>query len=305
MVMSDDPFDDPIIEATAHGVAHTTGGSNSFQAFLMTFVGIPLAIWGGYNYLLSQWEEDEQRKRRLRNERREVEKKREEEANDTEETLHGEPVETVEDVFVPDDEDKGANVNENCDGDEDEEEEKPREPPLHPEIAYAQSVKLQDKQSLADQGSKDAFVIENTPAGLIAMGYDFAEKRWIYWANNTPHFRVLDTVARVYANTHNRQELYIPPAVADAANAEAEKQAADQEGEGNLEKIADDGKASLFIEPTPEGAAKKPTPDNMYVANCFKRQGMLSELRFIPEGPREEPKKTSYADFLSKRNAVI
>lgn len=293
MVMSDDPFDDPIIEATAHGVAHTTGGSNSFQAFLMTFVGIPLAIWGGYNYLLSQWEEDEQRKRRLRNERREVEKKREEEANHTEETLHGEPVENVEEDFVPDVDDEG----------EEAEAEEQRKPPLHPEIVYARSVELQEKQPLTDQGPKDAFVIENTPTGLIAMGYDFEQNRWIYWANNTPHFRVLDTVARVYANTHNRQELYIPPAVADAANAEAEKQAAEQEGE--LEKIAQDSKASLFIEPTPVGAAEKPKPDKMHVANCFKRQGMLSELRFLPEGPREAPKKTSYADFLSKQNAAI
>ena len=301
--MSDDPFDDPIIEATAHGVAHTTGGSNTFQAFLMTFVGIPLAIWSGYNYLLSQWEEDEQQKRRVRNERREAEKKSEGEANHTGETLHGEPLETVEDVFVPDVADEDANVEEN--GDAEEESEEAREPSLHPEIVYARSVELQEKQPLADQGPRDAFVIESTPAGLIAMGYDFEQNRWIYWANNTPHFRVLDTVARVYANTHNRQELYIPPAVADAANAEAEKQATEQGDEAELEKIAQDSKASLFIEPTPVGAAEKPKPDKMHVANCFKRQGMLSELRFIPEGPREAPKKTSYADFLSKQNAAI
>jgi hypothetical protein len=287
MVMSDDPFDDPIIEATAHGVAHTTGGSNTFQAFLMTFVGIPLAIWGGYTYLTEQWDQDN----RTRPTQYKATEREEDKADENVELLHGEPVETVEDTspvcVEADDEDDGGMV---------EEEEEPAEPPLHPEIAYARSVELKEKQPLADQGPQDAFVIEHTPAGLIAMGYDYAQKRWIYWANNTPHFRVLDTVARVYANTHNRQELYIPPAVADAANAEAEKEGAE------LEKIAQDSKASLFIEPTPVDAAEKPKPDKMHVANCFKRQGMLSELRFIPQGPREEPKKTSYADFLAKQN---
>ena len=280
--MSDDPFDDPIIEATAHGVAHTTGGSNTFQAFLMTFVGVPLAIWTGYNYLAEQVDQKRQAKPRGRPQ-----------ATPKEDDNLAPP------VFIEADaegvEDDGCEVEEREDAEEELVDE-PAEPPLHPEIAYARSVELKEKQPLADQGPQDAFVIEHTPAGLIALGYDYGEKRWIYWANNTPHFRVLDTVARVYANTHNRQELYIPPAVADAANAEAEK------GDEELEKLAQDSKASLFIEPTPVGAAEKPKPDKMHVANCFKRQGMLSELRFIPDGPRQEPKKTSYADFLAKQS---
>ena len=285
MVMSDDPFDDTIIEATAHGVAHATGGSNTFQAFLMTFVGVPLAIWGGYNYLAAQLDQKRQAKPLGR-----------QQATPREDDNLAPPVFVEADAEDAEDaeEDRGE-----VEGSEDAEEElvdAPAKPPLHPEIAYARSVELKEKQPLADQGPQDAFVIEHTPAGLIALGYDYSEKRWIYWANNTPHFRVLDTVARVYANTHNRQELYIPPAVADAANAEAEK------GDEELEELAQDSKASLFIEPTPVGAAEKPKPDKMHVANCFKRQGMLSELRFLPEGPREEPKKTSYADFLAKQS---
>lgn len=179
--------------------------------------------------------------------------------------------------------------------------EEPPPPPIHPEIKYAQSIELTEYREAAEPGPQTAFVIEATPAGLIAMGYDFEEKRWIYWANSTPHFRVLDAVARVYANTHNRHPLYIPPAVADAAN-EAEEKATTggrvQEGGG--EKIAADSKASLFITPTPVGAAEPPRPEKRHVANLFKRLGMLSELRFIPEGPREAPKKTSYSDFLER-----
>jgi hypothetical protein len=193
--------------------------------------------------------------------------------------------------------------------DEDEQEEggddelaEPVKPPVHPEIAYAQSIELSEHRPLVEPSAQSAFVIEATPAGLIAMGYDFAEKRWIYWANSTPHFRVLDTVARVYANTHNRHSLYIPPSVADAAN-EAAK---DGEGaEPSAEKIAQDSKASLFITPTPAGAAELPRPEQKHIANSFKRQGMLSELRFLEDGPRDAPKQLSYEEFLAKEEAVV
>lgn len=177
--------------------------------------------------------------------------------------------------------------------------------PIHPEIKYASSVELTEYRKGAEPGPQSAFVIEATPAGLIAMGYEFGEKRWIYWANQTPHFRVLDTVARVYSNTHNRHPLYIPPAVADAANEADEKAAASVDGassgaEPDGEQIAADAKASLFITPTPVGAAELPRPEKKHIANCFKRMGMLSELRFIEDGPRDAPKRTSYADFMNK-----
>ena len=281
MVMSDDPFDDPAIHAAAHGVAQTSGDS-SISSFLFFFVGMPMMLWTGFTFWSEIKKEEQRREQDLK-------------ATSQASTAHATTTDNA--AATP----LAEEVQENKEETEEKEERPPT--PLHPEIQYAQSVTIEPHKPLAEVGPKDAFVIENTPAGLIAMGYDFAQKRWIYWANNTPHFRVLDTLARVYANTHNRQDLYIPPAVADAANAQAEKKAEgaeEQEGE-SLEKIAEDKKASLFIEPTPVGAAAKPKPDKMHIANCFKRQGMLSELRFIPEGPREEAKKTSYADFLKQQ----
>jgi hypothetical protein len=180
-----------------------------------------------------------------------------------------------------------------------EEEEVEKVAPVHPEIAYAQSIKLTEHRPLADSSPQSAFVIESTPAGLIAMGYDFTEKRWIYWANSTPHFRVLDTVARVYSNTHNRHPLYIPPSVADAANEVTDKE--DDSAENTAKKIAEDKKASLFITPTPTGSADIPRPEQKHIANSFKRKGMLSELRFLDDGPRNPPKHLSYEEFLAKR----
>lgn len=281
----------------------------STQAFFTVLIGLPLALWGGYSLIRDLIESQETPARKTAPFRRRPQPKPTEPKPPIaldKPVLSDEPVEQEEENI---DEVMGtAAAGDGVDGEGVEDgghgvdEEAPPEIPIHPEILYAQSIELSDPLPDADQGPKNAFVIEATPVGLVAMGYDFENKRWIYWANLTPHFRVLDAVARVYANTHNRHDLYIPPAVADAANKATEKEAAKkQEGEGAVpEKIAEDNKASLFINPTPVGSGEISRPDTQHVANCFKRKGMLSELTFIPEGPREPPKRTSYADFLAK-----
>ena len=290
----------------------------STQAFFTVLIGLPLALWGGYTLIRDLIESQEMPARKAAPLRR---RPRPKPAAEPELAVSDEPVGSDEQ------EERGDVVNEDkVEGDGVEgdgvEGGEASEIPIHPEILYAQSIVLSDPQPEADKGPKNAFVIEATPVGLVAMGYDFEAKRWIYWANLTPHFRVLDAVARVYANTHNRHELYIPPAVADAANEAGEKQEEEKNGgseegmgsEGRApeegaqrltpEKIAEDNKASLFINPTPVDAGEIPRPETKHVANCFKRKGMLSELTFIPEGPREPPKKTSYAEFLAKAAKV-
>jgi len=276
----------------------------STQAFFTVLIGLPLALGGGYSLIRDMIESQETPVRKVAPFRRRLRAKPAEHEPSVASDAPAVSDDLIEQEEVPVDEmaNGGDGVNEGCEGVKCDEDEEPEEIPVHPEILYAQSIELNEPLPDADQGPKNAFVIEATPVGLVAMGYDFENKRWIYWANLTPHFRVLDAVARVYANTHNRHELYIPPAVADAANKAAEKEAAKkQEGEGAVpEKIAEDNKASLFINPTPVGSGEIPRPETQHVANCFKRKGMLSELTFIPEGPREPAKKTSYADFLAK-----
>lgn len=286
----------------------------STHAFFTVLIGLPLALWGSYTLIRDLIESQETPSRKAAPFRRRPRTKPAESeppvASD-EPAGSDEPVEQEEgvqneevaaDAAVAAANKERGGVEAEDDGVEEPEGEGVDDIPIHPEILYAQSIVLSDPLPGADQGPKNAFVIEATPVGLVAMGYDFEAKRWIYWANLTPHFRVLDAVARVYVNTHNRHDLYIPPAVADAANEAAEKEAAEkQEGEEvSSEKIAENNKASLFINPTPVGAGEIPRPETQHVANCFKRKGMLSELTFIPEGPREAPKKTSYADFLAR-----
>lgn len=304
----------------------------SAHAFFTVIIGLPLALWGGYTLIRDLLESNEAPARKpavFRRRPRPKPAEPEPQAASNEPAGLDEPMEQEEavqseEVAADGGEDIGGSGLGWVRGTESPEEgaeqltpdEEPEEPeiPVHPEILYAQSIVLSDPLPGAEPGPKNAFVIEATPVGLVAMGYDFKAKRWIYWANLTPHFRVLDAVARVYVNTHNRHDLYVPPAVADAANEAAEKEAV--EGSGGVtpeqenggsggvtpEKIAEDSKASLFINPTPVGAAELPRPEKQHVANCFKRKGMLSELQFIPEGPREPPKRTSYADFLTKVN---
>jgi len=296
----------------------------STHAFFTVLIGLPLALWGGYTLVRDLLERNEAPARKpaaVRRRPRPKPAEPEPQAASDEPAGSDEPVEQEEVV-----QNEEAAVVRGTESPEEgaerltpeEEPEEEPEVPVHPEILYAQSIVLSDPLPGAEPGPKNAFVIEATPVGLVAMGYDFEAKRWIYWANLTPHFRVLDAVARVYVNTHCRHELYIPPAVADAANEAAEKQeenggsggvAPEQEngGSGGVtpEKIAEDSKASLFINPTPVGAAEVPRPEKKHVANCFKRKGMLSELQFIPEGPREPPKKTSYADFLAKASEPV
>ena len=343
MVMSDDPFSDPIALAAAADNAQSGGGA--LQTFFTIMLGLPLAVYGAYTAMtqLLQEEDTPRPRRRAPRPRRVVEPGPETEGSDVSTgpvtpaaqgqppagpipvgttCIYGTAADELEHVtvtavhteldppyytvrFEDGTERQTIRTKLLAPGDpiedEDEQEEggetgaaatEPAKPPVHPEIAYAQSVELSEHRPLVEPSAQSAFVIEATPAGLIAMGYDFAEKRWIYWANSTPHFRVLDTVARVYANTHNRHPLYIPPSVADAANGAGEK-----EGEGaepSAEKIAQDSKASLFITPTPAGAAELPRPEQKHIANSFKRQGMLSELRFLEDGPRDAPKQLSY-----------
>ena len=266
----------------------------STPAFFTVLIGLPLAVWGGYTLIRDLIENQEAPFRR---------RPRPKPPTASDEPLVSDEQEdkiVYEDLTTDTDKANGEGVQ--ADGESED-----SEIPIHPEILYAQSIVLSDPMPGADQGPKNAFVIEATPVGLVAMGYDFEANRWIYWANQTPHFRVLDAVARIYVNTHNRHDLYIPPAIADAANEAVENQEGKENvgsGEGakrvTPDKIAEDNKASLFITPTPVGAGEIPRPKAQHVANCFKRKGMLSELTFIPEGPREGPKRTSYADFLAK-----
>ena len=270
-------------------------GSGTLQMFFTLFAVLPLAAWGGYTLIRDLLDEDAQpAPRPVRPRRRQVV------------VVESEPEEEqgsyVQEEAAVDGEaaDGEAGVEAAGDGDAEAEEapepKEPPPPPIHPEILYAQSVELTDYLEGAECSPQTAFVIEDTPVGLVAMGYDFGEKRWIYWANLTPHFRVLDAVARAYANAHNRHPLYIPPSVADAANGEDEK----VEG---AKEIAADAKASLFVTPTPSDATEPTRPEQRHIANSFKRQGMLNELRFIPEGPRDQPKQVSYSDFPGKRES--
>ena len=308
MVMTDDPFSDPIafddLLNEARGTTMTDDRSGSLdggtlQTFMAVFLGLPLAVWGGYTLIKDAMETslEQPRATPLRRRRR---KPQEIEAVPIDEPEDGDADEPVPSdgntdsapVAVQTDDTEGTVFEEGVQ----EEAEVVAEIPVHPEISYAQSIELTEYREGAAPSAQTAFVIEATPVGLVAMGYDFEEKRWIYWANLTPHFRVLDAVARMYANVHNRHPLYVPPSVVDAENEAAE---AEQEGE----QVAQDSKASLFITPTPVGASDVPRPEKRHVANSFKRQGMLSELKFIPEGPREGPKRTSYSDFLAKQQA--
>lgn len=336
MVMTDDPFSDPLAfddllneldRTTMTDSGSTENSQATLQNFMTVFLGLPLAVWGGYTLIRDAMKAKETVAARpvsIRRRRRRVPEAKAKPADDPEEADADEPVPsdgntdstTQPEQTVQEDESSGVfeaeveagpSVDAELEPSAENEEGELEEPVIsvHPEIAYAQSIVLEPYREGVDPGPQTAFVIEATPVGLVAMGYDFEEKRWIYWANLTPHFRVLDAVARVYVNIHNRHPLYIPPAVADAANEAVDKAEAEGGGGQEGEQLAQDSKASLFITPTPVGAAEMPRPEKRHVANSFKRQGMLSELRFIPEGPREAPKKTSYADFLSKQKAPV
>jgi len=80
---------------------------------------------------------------------------------------------------------------------------KPAPPPK-----YEHKYLLHDSATEDEKYVKLSQVFESTPDGDIVLSY--SNDMFTYWANNTIHFKYLETVARKYVLVHNCKHLYIP-----------------------------------------------------------------------------------------------
>ena len=184
------------------------------------------------------------------------------------------------------------------------------------DIPYEKRYKVKQVDCCDKIPSKDTYMFENTPDGMVYMNYCQEDEGFGYWADKNIRFSYLEAAARKFVTQFGCSKLYIErecnkedesDVEDDNDNVEQSNDTTDKENTETEEKSCDEEReeskssgpfAQLKKYNTKNESVKQ--EDNSKVENksCkFIKRGKLSELKFTHEKLEEPRQKMTFESF--------
>lgn len=146
-----------------------------------------------------------------------------------------------------------------------------------PVVPYEKLYPLRKDIEHIGNPSKNTYITEYTPNGLVFMQYNVDEEGFYYWSNHTIQFKYLETVARKYVNMMQCKDYYISREVDETEDNMDNLNENSEQGEKQEDNMKSDNSPFATLKNYYNNTSEK----KQYNSCKFIKRGSINDLNLI------------------------